>query len=647
MSPQLYAIQNFSTGITSDLRVPTESPRFSRIWNFQTTVDRAIQQMGLEEFVDKGGYPVLIGADTVPTPLIDGAYLGEPIVFIVHNDLSASAITLYNPLSIGTFNLGSGSLAEGVVPVHYNGKIFFAKSDATVWYYDLLSNTSTEILDSLNLTGQDIFFQPSTQDDRLYIFTGRSVHMFESPLGGVASTSNPYAQWQPLTQFMQQGDRNGNLATYTGFQGPQLGTIREVAQLQSLLSAMGYNSGPVDGVYGTLTKTSVEAFQGENFATGNYEFISGGQAAGDPLVVDGIVGPETLSALNAATPGNTTRLLRENIMRMPGPITAVCEYGAYITFATKSIQGLSQVFYWDRSLDARGDGSVGLITASTIGVGVVQVLNVVDGDLIAITSPANKSYITSKYEDLLIYNINASFDVIPPSRATLVGSYKLISRTTDSANTDVNKVLKTSFVHGNKLYFCGQLYFETFNDWNEMSGVFSVTKEGALNLELAVSTENDQDLAEQIRGFSFVGTGMCVTTEDKTYITSSRETDTVSGFVTNIIGGDAPFVEKKLDNIYLGLQKGDNFDKIEIWVRDFRDVGDSNGGWLLAHSGDTTESKFSNTITVRRLANEDAFPNFKELQVKVLVFGTGTEITSFATKYTPVTQGGTTIPINT
>lgn len=63
---------------------------------------------------------------------------------------------------------------------------------------------------------------------------------------------------------------------------------QEVATLQSNLNKLGYNSGSVDGIFGSKTKAAVQAFQ-RNSA----------------LQADGIVGPLTNSALSKALNSNT------------------------------------------------------------------------------------------------------------------------------------------------------------------------------------------------------------------------------------------------------------------------------------------------------------------------------------------------------
>lgn len=62
----------------------------------------------------------------------------------------------------------------------------------------------------------------------------------------------------------------------------QLGSVgSDVMEIQSLLAQIGYNPGPIDGIFGSMTQQSVINFQDDN-----------------NLVPDGIVGPRTHAVLN-------------------------------------------------------------------------------------------------------------------------------------------------------------------------------------------------------------------------------------------------------------------------------------------------------------------------------------------------------------
>lgn len=59
----------------------------------------------------------------------------------------------------------------------------------------------------------------------------------------------------------------------------------DVRELQTKLQSLGYNVGPIDGIFGPLTERAVRQFQKDN-----------------RLKVDGIVGPQTYDMLERLIP---------------------------------------------------------------------------------------------------------------------------------------------------------------------------------------------------------------------------------------------------------------------------------------------------------------------------------------------------------
>jgi len=59
----------------------------------------------------------------------------------------------------------------------------------------------------------------------------------------------------------------------------------DVRELQTKLQSLGYNVGPIDGIFGPLTEKAVMQFQRDN-----------------NIKVDGIVGPQTYATLEQLIP---------------------------------------------------------------------------------------------------------------------------------------------------------------------------------------------------------------------------------------------------------------------------------------------------------------------------------------------------------
>ncbi|MGB9680245.1 MAG: peptidoglycan-binding domain-containing protein [Thermoanaerobacteraceae bacterium] len=76
-----------------------------------------------------------------------------------------------------------------------------------------------------------------------------------------------------------QKQQLGSRLLYEGTVGP------DVLELQMILQSLGYDPGPIDGIFGPLTKNAVMRFQRDN-----------------GIRVDGIVGPETMRIINMLIP---------------------------------------------------------------------------------------------------------------------------------------------------------------------------------------------------------------------------------------------------------------------------------------------------------------------------------------------------------
>jgi peptidoglycan hydrolase-like protein with peptidoglycan-binding domain len=78
-----------------------------------------------------------------------------------------------------------------------------------------------------------------------------------------------------LTQNLKAGARNGLYNSYTK------GIVKEVKILQTHMNRLGFNSGPVDGILGSITDGAIKRMQ---------KFLGTYQ--------DGLVGPVTRSLIN-------------------------------------------------------------------------------------------------------------------------------------------------------------------------------------------------------------------------------------------------------------------------------------------------------------------------------------------------------------
>jgi hypothetical protein len=103
------------------------------------------------------------------------------------------------------------------------------------------------------------------------------------PSSAPATPSTSPSTTTPTTPQSTPGDSTFTLPEGTKLRRGEGDYPALIEELQQTLSRAGYDPGPADGTYGRRTEAAVVAFQ---------------QANG--LSVDGIVGPETASALNSA-----------------------------------------------------------------------------------------------------------------------------------------------------------------------------------------------------------------------------------------------------------------------------------------------------------------------------------------------------------
>ena len=67
-----------------------------------------------------------------------------------------------------------------------------------------------------------------------------------------------------FTQYMQLGDKDGQISVTKGDAGEGQ-VIKEVALLQKILDALGFDAGKPDGIYGQKTAKAVGLWQASNY----------------------------------------------------------------------------------------------------------------------------------------------------------------------------------------------------------------------------------------------------------------------------------------------------------------------------------------------------------------------------------------------
>lgn len=638
MEPRSEQLKNFLGGITSELRANYEIPKSARLWNFDVSLDRAIQHFGLKHILDEEHHIVEYEPNEIS--LTEEWFLQRHSALAIKADGTATLIDTTCTTPTSTIMLDS-DVEMATLPIIYKNHIVWLDTNWDVWVKQISPSVQPGFIILTNLDPvteanvRNTFFVEAV-DGKLYIMSNNRVHRFEvADSNGNFNSGNDLAPYQPLTQFMQSPDRNGNQGTYTGLNGPELQILHQIDEAQSILNILGYYESSIDGVFGPATSAAVSAFQANYESTGN---VPGGQVAGTPLVIDGIIGPETQAVMNAVDDWQTGNYReRKNVLVLPDRITAICNNGGYICIAVHQRDGNGVVYFWDKTLTANGVGDIGLATSVVVGNGVVQILKPLNSRLMAIMSPASNSTCVHNYDKLVIYYLQAGFDFLPEGSSQSLREYNLRVAVGDGSNFSpyrFNYLNQKSVIRGSRLYFSGQLHIQhiedNIGDEGVYAGVMSIDSNGNLFFEVAKSDDANDFTYTPIKSFGLVDSGFILSTIDGVEITDETITDNVSGLITKIINGDEPWRNKQVDNIYLALNKTSGLTKVEVWMREMEDVDDAGAGWELVYTGPMQDS---NSIKLNRMDDTQPFWKFREIQVMVKLFGVGAELLDLTVNY--------------
>lgn len=607
-------IRRWDGGLTTDLRSNFETPKFARMWNFKAQGDSLVQRYGYLPLSGSNGH-ILVGSDlsfpqtNQPTVI---SHLGYTIydngadILVDKYDLDAT------PSLLSTTNVQAGQLINfNTVPVLYQDFAVYYTASLDLFYTDFA--TSTQILQTdaqgLPITlANRIFMVSHSQDGRLYVGSGRDIHSVKIyPAGLRVCTPDEQVEFT-----LQRGDRDGN----SNIANPTVITST-IANMQALLNATGFPSGPVDGIFGPLTEAGVIAFQ--TF----YNIPAGGPYTG-------VVTAEVAAKMNESCAGGSVEI--PFAFKVQGEITAMAEYGGYLAIATIEENSHAYVYLWNRESQLSNSDSAGQADSIVdMGYGAVQILNVVDGDLIAVMSPASTATKTHYNTALSIKKIAARFDTVPQSQAFTVAEYEL------RQGNNTSLIAYKSVVFNSKLYFMGKFNFQHVedipaDDEGIMWGIFSVTAAGDLQFE---STISDEFTEGPVNSFDLIESGFLYCNGDGTFVTDETATDVISGFITSIYNGGDSYIEKKLERIIIGVEGENTASKVEIWVREVGDINDADAGWRLACETDfsTYDPKFQERIVATRMDDGTYFCDFRELQVMVRFYGLFTRVANFTIDY--------------
>lgn len=616
--PFLGKISRWDGGITSDLRLDFEIPKLARMWNWSPSRDRLVQRFGLLELNPDNMGQVLLYTDTTLIPNGQGTphqHIGLGLYDNGGNiDLDFYDLTGTPSLSTTVTMVNGQSLDNAIVPVLCQCQVIYQSDANNLYAYDIDGATNTQLLAGVTLD-QRTYLVAHSQDSYLYVGNGAFLHRVEKYAPGDRRCNIG----ESVEFVLQIGDcdNNSNIAN------PGV-TTSTVGNLQFLLNEIGFPAGPVDGIFGPLTEAGVLAFNTANNIP-----------AGGPYT--GVVSAETSGALNLQCPG--TIVERVNIEEFPGQITAMAEYGGYLAVATRECDGHAYVYLYNRQIDAGAtlQDVSSFDSKVDMGIGSVQILKVLDGDLIAIMTPMTLSPRANCTVDLMIKKIITRTDFLPQSKATLLAEYKLQS---DEGDPFLQQVFYQSYEHNGRLYFTGYINFQhsepaISGDEGTMAGIFSIDGLGNMFFEYAISDSSGSFTDRPFVSFVPVDDGFLITSLDGAFVTDQGADDVVSGFITKIYNGDEPYNNKQVENVMLSVQGEDTTDRVEIWYREVGDVPDPDAGWVLVCDTDfsTYDSKFLQRITANRLDDGTRFPQSREFQFMVKVYGLKTVVTDFRVIY--------------
>lgn len=661
---------NFSVGITDNPRALFDTPKLSRIWNLKTTVSGATQYYGWDKLSSEP-HVALVEAMVLPDGVnpygvstsIPGLSI-NPSIFNLRMFAFATSnqSTEYNLQRHPTSSvLTPWYVDTGTLPIIYNNANVYKGLGGKIWV-DRFGTPSLppagsgpqfSVLNNVDVSHSNTFMVEAA-NNWVYVFSGRSIHAFVTApkdLHGALLardiTDNLLSEFQPITQYMIVGDVNGNPGKYL-IGGVEVGyPISEIKKVQGLLQALindntglPYYGGAIDGVFGTILETSVKAFQGNYTATG--EWVQGGLV---PLVVDGIIGPETMRVMSKPLGASKEYIDYENLLTMPYNITAACAVGGKLAFATIEDDGHSKVYLMNLELDRELNARKSLDTFIPTGLGVVQSLDILKGQLVAIMSPGLTHTDVAPYSEFSIKRINASFDVYPQSYTTELLTLRVKNSPIDSDITPVdglgtiNYITRKTIVQNDRLYFGGRLHMqsnrnERGSDEGAMCGIFSVSSEGNFIFE-ATSPDTLTDMVE-MESFGLSQGGFFLSNNEGVYMMDTTK-DTESGFITQIINDGKPWADKKVENVYLAIGNEAGLNSIEIFYRTPDNINNSDAGWIKIYDGMTepeVNRDFKNRVIINRnTITGEQIPEFREIQFMVIIDGNAVELLGFGVVY--------------